>query len=258
MKRIVAMLSVVALIGCGTAQNKSPSVDEAPSKEQHPTEAGSGARTAKGAVGGAAMGAFTCLSFAPTGLGAGGVGVIVTTAIAIVCVPFGAVAGAVIGGTVAANKSPTSTSPVHAAARPSTPVEVASRYITQGRFVLIASGQVERGDAVPPGTLHVAMNTIAVEANGKRASLVLELDSATEAGGKSLVAQTTINCEAGSAAIQRSFTYAEAFGSGAVVSAQDHVPPISVEKPGAALSSALRSVCEAGPWWNTPAQLYGQ
>ena len=256
MKRFVAMLSVVALIGCGTAQKKPPPVDEPPSKEQGPTEAGSGARTAKGAVGGAAMGAITCLSFAPTGLGAGGVGVIVTTAIAIVCVPFGAVAGAVVGGSVAAAKSPASSTPT--AARPSTPAEVASRYSTQGRFVLMASGHVELGDSLPPGSLLVAMNTIAAEGSKKRASLVLELDSATEAGGRSVVAQTTIDCETGGAAIQRSFTYAEAFGNGALVLAQEHVPPIAVEKPGAALSSALRSVCEAGPWWNTPAQLYGQ
>lgn len=258
MKRVVAMLSVVALIGCGTAQKKPPPVDEAPSKEQGPTEAGSGARTAKGAAGGAAMGAITCLSFAPTGLGAGGVGVIVTTAIAIVCVPFGAVAGAVIGGTVAAAKSPTSTSPAPTTARLSMPSEVAGRYSTHGRFVLMDSGRVDLGEAIPPGTLHVAMNTIAAEANGKRASLVLELDSATEAGGRSLVAQTSINCEAGGAAIQRSFTYAESFGNGALLHTEEHVPPIAVEKPGAALSSALRSVCEAGPWWNTPAQLYGQ
>ena len=255
MKRFVAALSVVALTSCATTQQKSETTTVQSEKEQIATEPGTAGRAAKGALGGAAAGAGMCVSIAPAGLPAGPVGLAASVLVALVCLPFGTAAGAVVGGTVATAKSPASRTP--AAGSSGTPAAAASGYSTRGRFVLAASGQLEPGDALPSGSLLVAMNTIAADGNNKRASLVVELDSATEAGGRSLVAQTTVDCAAGRAEIQRSFFYAEASGNGALVLAQEHVPPIAVEKPGPALSSALRAVCEAGPWWNTPAQLYG-
>lgn len=254
MKRVVALLGMVALIGCGTAPKKSTDTSVAP-KEQETNESGTGARAAQRAAGGAAAGALTCLAFAPTGIGAGGVGVIVTTLAAFVCVPFGVVAGAVVGGAAGAANAPSRTA---SGRRTNTPAEVAARYRSTGRFVLVSNGQVESGDAVPLGTLQVAMNTIvALEDDKKRASLVIDLERATIEGGRSLVTQTVMNCATGTTLIQRSFLYAETDGDGPLVKAEEHVPPIAVDKPSDALSSAVRTVCEAGPWWNTPAHLYG-
>jgi hypothetical protein len=101
------------------------------------------------------------------------------------------------------------------------------------------------------------MNTIAVlENNEKRVSLVIDLDGPTQDVGRSVVAQTVIACDSGAASIRHSFTYAELHGDGALVKSQEHLPPIAVEKPSEGFLSAVRTVCEAGPWWNTPADLY--
>jgi hypothetical protein len=103
------------------------------------------------------------------------------------------------------------------------------------------------------------MNTIVVlDETKKRASLVVDLESPTNDGGKSLVAQTIIRCDTGTTLIQRSFLYAGPNGDGALVKAEEHVPPMSVDTPPSeGLRSAVRTVCEAGPWWNTPAHVYG-
>jgi hypothetical protein len=176
MRRITVALSVTALIGCGTAQKTPEVAADPPKKEERTDQGGTGGRVAKGAVGGAAFGALMCLGIAPAGLPVGGVGAIGSVLASLVCLPFGLVAGAVTGGTVAAVKSP----------------------------------------PPPPATPE-------------------------RRGG-----------------LQRSFTYAGRFGHGAVLHSVEHAPAIVVERPGPVLSSAMRTVCDAGPWWNTPAQLYGQ
>ncbi len=253
MRRIVAAMSVLALIGCGAAQKKPDAAISEPAKEQQPGESGTGARAAKGAAGGAAVGALGCLAIAPTGLAAGPVGLPASVLVSLVCLPFGIAGGAIVGSAVAVAKSP----PPSGTA--STPPEVASRDQTQGRFVLATSGQVEHGHALPAGALHVAMNTIAlVESNQKRASLVINFDAESADGGRSLVAQTTMSCDTGAASIHHSFTYGGANGDGPLIKAEEHTSPVALEKPSAALASAVRTVCEAGPWWNTPAQLYAK
>lgn len=257
MRRITVALSATALIGCGTAQ-KTPEVAADPPKEEERAEQGrSGGRVAKGAVGGAAMGALMCLGIAPAGLPIGGVGAVGSVLASLVCLPFGVVAGAVTGGTVAAVKSPTTQN--SSSEITSSTAAPGSGYLTQGAFVLAASGQLESGDGLRAGSLYVAMNTIVVSAdNQKRASLIVDFDAPTNEGEKSMIAQAVFVCHKGAATIQRSFTYAERFGHGSVVHSVEHAPAIVVETPGPVLASAVRTVCDAGPWWNTPAQLYGQ
>ena len=257
MKRIVAMISAMALIGCSSAQKKPDAASDAPKNEETTGKTDTGGRVALGAVGGAGVGAVMCLSLIPAGLAAGPAGAVGGALAALVCLPVGVVGGAVVGGTVVAARSPGAQSPTTTTA--STPSEVASRYRSEGRFVLVASGQVQQGDALPSGELHVAMNTIALgEDNHKRASLVINFDAASAEGGRSLVAQTAISCDTGAASIHHSFTYAEANGDGPLVKAEEHASPKVLDEPSAAFSSAVRTVCEAGPWWNTPAHLYAE
>lgn len=251
MKRIVAALAAGALIGCGTAQKKPDAANVEPKKESDSAESGTPARAAGGALAGAAIGALGCLAIAPSGLAAGPIGLPASIVVSIACLPVGIVGGAVVGSVVGVAKSPSS-------ARAATPVEVASRYRTEGRFVLVASGQVEHGDVVPSGDLHVAMNTIALgEPNQKRASLVINFDAAGADGGRSLVAQTAISCDTAAASIHRSFTYGEPNGAGPLIKAEEHTLPKVLNERSAAFSSAVKTVCDAGPWWNTPAHLYG-
>jgi len=254
MKRIVAAISAVALIGCSSVQKKPDAASDARKNEESTSQTGTGGRAALGAVGGAGAGAVMCLSLIPASLGVPGFAALA----ALVCLPVGVVGGAVVGGVVGATRSPTAQSPTTTAF--STPSEVAaSPYRTEGRFVLVASGQVEHGDAVPSGELYVAMNTIALgEGNHKRASLVINFLAASAEGGRSLVAQTAISCDTGAASIHHSFTYGEANGDGTLVKAEEHTSPKVLNEPSAAFSSAVRTVCEAGPWWNTPAHLYAK
>jgi hypothetical protein len=224
MKRIAAAFSVVALMACGTPQKKA---DEAP--QQDPAATSTGGNAAKGAVGGAAIGAVACLSIAPAGLAAGGIGVIGSTLAALVCLPFGAVGGAVIGGTVAAVRSPGAPSGSPAQAAEPSPEEPAWQLI----------GSLGRGEPLPEGTLHVAG-----DAKGKTPiRLLVDLEQTSEKGERSYLGYAWADCDNDSVRIFFSETYSEWGGNGWRVSGGQLDPEVTLRKPQARLDETLKHLC---------------
>lgn len=236
MKRIVAALSVVALIGCGTAQKKPDSAD-VPKQEPAGTGNATGSRAAKGAAGGAAIGAVGCLSLIPIGLFGGPLGLIMVP-VAIACVPVGALAGAVAGGVVGAATG--AANPV-----PRTPPESSALSLTSRSYKSI--GRVEAGDVLPPGELYVAMTSITTLPENQRTGfLVVNFDAPTDSDERSYAAYIATHCDTGTATVRHSITYKERDGDGWTVKRGEHNPHINVDKPSTIFAEAIRTICEAG------------
>lgn len=238
MKRVVAMLSVVALIGCGTAQKKPPPI-EAPSREQGPTEAGSGARAAKGAVGGAAVGAGMCLSLIPIGLFGGGPLGLIMVPVAVACLPVGAVAGAMIGGTAgavsdAARSNRASTSQIVPHAAPSA---------EDSAWKLI--GRLLNNEAIPAGTLHFASAHSKSE-NQPAIKLLVDFDNPSERGERSYMAYATVSCQHGSLSFHSRETYSEWGANGWRITSEfrDDGALLVIDKANQVFPQVFQQACE--------------
>lgn len=113
------------------------------------------------------------------------------------------------------------------------------------------AGKVDAGDVVPSGRLYVDLHSIAADsAEIKRAQLTLNLDRPLPAPayafdlGRSYVVSTTMNCTAGTLAIESTLLTTIEDGFGRPVNLEKNSPPLAVDKPGPAMASAVKRVCE--------------
>lgn len=236
MKRIVAALAAVALIGCGTAQKKPDSAD-VPKQEPTGTENAAGSRAAKGAVGGAAIGAVGCLSLIPMGLFGGPLGLVMVP-VAIACVPVGVVAGAVVGGTaVAVSDATRRGTPSTAHAGTHDPSSDYSAWKPIGRLA--------KNDAIPAGTLHFS-NALRTAQNKPAVRLLVDFDERSERGERSYMAYATVSCQNGALSFYSRATYSEWGGNGWRVTSEfrDDGALFVIDKANDAFPQVFQQACE--------------
>ena len=77
----------------------------------------------------------------------------------------------------------------------------------------------------------------------KRAWLVVNLAAASSSGDRSFSALTVFNCSQGSLAVERTEWSPSINGGLPSRNAQNHVPPLTIESPAAALRSAMTLLC---------------
>ena len=238
MRCLVGAFCLTALVACGAAPKQPTSAADPAKEEQGSNHDGAGARAARGAVGGAAVGAAGCLGLIPMGLFSGPLGLIMVP-VAIACVPVGIVAGATVGSVAAAATTPGKPNSSDSPPLPSAIV---------GSRAHKRIGRVEAGDVLPAGELYVAMSSLArLPDDQVTGVLLVNLDGAVVGGEKSYTAYVAANCVRRTLSVRYAVTFDGTDGEGAAITRA--LRGLEVERPGTVLGAALDEMCAAGLWW---------
>lgn len=103
-------------------------------------------------------------------------------------------------------------------------------------------GSLASAGPLPAGRLYIA--TPYRREDRSRNWLLVRLDAPSTDGERShVVAVTNVNCTTGTLSLDHHLTYADEDGQGQLIGSRLYEPPLAIEDPASALTSATRAIC---------------